>query len=96
MTLVAVGGLTTHQMEEPMRNPNSKAAADNGLPYMQIERPADPVDAIHAIDVWARYLHHWGVRVNQEFHHMQAYANGITAAAVPTTHLDPPPEPFTN
>jgi len=77
-------------------NPNSKDAADKGLDYARIKRPDDALDAIHAIDVWARYLHHWGVRVHEEFHKVEARKGGPIAAGVATTHLDPPPEPFTD
>lgn len=74
------------------RNPNSKAKADRGVPYERIRRPNDADEAIDAIDVWARYLHQWGVRVDHEFHGLYLR---LQAAGTPTTHLDPPPEPFT-
>lgn len=76
-----------------MRNPNSKARADLGEPYEQIPRPKDDADAIDAIDIWARYVHQWGARVGSEFH--DHYVK-LRAAAAPTSHLDPPPEPFDN
>jgi hypothetical protein len=80
-------------------NPNSKAKADLGVPYEQIPRPKNPGEAVAAIDVWARYLHNWGRRVDQEFHglylRLQAAGNPKPqAAGTATMHLDPPPEPF--
>ena len=74
-----------------MHNPNSKAQADLGEHYEQIKRPLKDADAIDAIDVWARYLVNWGNRVGNEFH--DHYVK-LRAAGAPTTHLDPPPEPF--
>jgi hypothetical protein len=76
---------------QPVTNPNSKSRADQGLPYEQITRPQNPNDAIDAINVWARYLHHWGRRIDNEFH---AFYDRLRAAGTPTAHLDPPPEPF--
>jgi hypothetical protein len=76
-----------------MSNPNSKDAADRGFAYKRIERPDNPVDAIDAIDVWARYFHR-AVRVHNEFHKIEANTRNVAAAGVATTHLDPPPEPF--
>lgn len=72
-------------------NPNSKAKADLGEAYERIPHPDDPRDAVDAIDVWARYLHQWGVRVDHEFHGLYLR---LQAAGTPTSHLDPPPEPF--
>ena len=74
-------------------NPNSKAAANEDAAYKQIKRPDDPLDAIDAIDIWARYVHRWGDLVHTELH-KPAYAGRESAAAVARTHLDPPPEPF--
>lgn len=80
-------------------NPNSKEKANKGLPYEQIPRPQNPNDAIDAIDVWGRYWHVWGDRVDREFHafYDRLRAAGTPpkqAAGTPTAHLDPPPEPF--
>lgn len=88
-----------HLHGAPVPNPNSRAKADLGEPYVQIPRPNNPRDAVDAINVWARYLHHWGVRVDHEFHDLysklKAAGTPTThAAGTPTTHLDPPPEPF--
>jgi hypothetical protein len=76
---------------QPAWNPNSREKANQGLPYEQITRPQNPNDAIDAINVWARYLHHWGRRIDNEFH---AFYDRLRAAGTPTAHLDPPPEPF--
>lgn len=88
-----------HPKGPRVKNPNSKDKADRGVPYERIRRPKDADDAVEAIDVWGRYLHQWGVRVDQEFHglywRLQAAGNPRPqAAGTATTHLDPPPEPF--
>lgn len=88
---VKVDVVADHHPGAPVLNPNSKARADLGEPYERIPRPNNPREAVDAIDVWARYLHHWGVRVDQEFHGLYTK---LQAAGTPTAHLDPPPEPF--
>jgi len=73
---------------------NSAARAEDKKVYVPVARPENLEQLIDTINMWGYYIKHWGARIDDEFHELRAKIDGANPAVKPTSHLDPPPEPY--